>query len=88
MLETVRRHISLLIRSGLIGLVLIAANLPATVHAHDSVADENATILVGAVVALVGVIVIAAIPILSERRRNRRRRRAGTGSRTQFRRSR
>jgi hypothetical protein len=85
--ETVRRHILPLIRSGLVGLVLIAANLPATVYAHDSMADENATILIGAVVALMGVVVIAAIAILSERRRNRRRRR-GSRSQSQLRRSR
>jgi hypothetical protein len=84
--EIVRGPILPLVRWGLIGLVVIAANLPATVYAHDFMAGENAAILIGTVVVIVGFTLIAALAIMSERRRDRRRRRGG--SRGQLRRSR
>jgi hypothetical protein len=87
MRQILRQPISPFVRSGLIGVAVMAANLPATVYAHDS-ADEKTVMVIGAVVAVMSVTVIAAIAILSERRRDRRRRRGGTGSRTQLRRSR
>ena len=78
-----------------VGLIIPSSNrmvedemvhaFPAGVRPHVTrlrMTGEKATIAIGAVVALMGVTVIAAIPILSERRRNRRRRRGGTGSRT------
>jgi hypothetical protein len=71
------------LRHRLLGLSMLIAALnvpPVTVEAHGSSSTENEALLIAMALAVVGLTVIIAVAIGSERRRAQRSRRGNNGS--------